>query len=345
MRMLLLSSLLFFNYVYLQAQADSTANQTVSSVTIYFPSGESNINQQADTTMQELLNQLDGQLDSMIITAHTDSIGNEEANQKLSQQRAATVKARLIANGIPDTLLFVRTFGEHAPIAANQFEEGRQQNRRANITAYAHQTRTTIYGQVIDAKTKAGLLAQVTVQSAVLSDSIQTDLNGNFQLSVPLEIDFRMDFFAENYFFNSVVQSIEKEVNIKRKYPLKRIEAGASINLKQLLFVGGKAELLTISKPYLPTLLKFMQANPQVKIEIAGHVNITGDSTEVNSASHMLSVARAKTVHDYLLENGISKDRMTYKGYGNWQMRFPNPKTTAQNAANRRVELKVLAVE
>jgi OOP family OmpA-OmpF porin len=71
-----------------------------------------------------------------IIEGHTDSIGSDESNMRLSVQRAEKVKAYLVEKmGIPAFLLDARGFGENYPVADNSTQEGRQQNRRIVIIA------------------------------------------------------------------------------------------------------------------------------------------------------------------------------------------------------------------
>ncbi|MEM0991433.1 MAG: OmpA family protein, partial [Bacteroidota bacterium] len=118
------------------------------------------------------------------------------------------------------------------------------------------------------------------------------------------------------------------------------------VDLKNFYFVGNQPILLKRSESELPKLLKFMQYNKDIIIEIAGHVNRPNEGpVSTQTFSYRLSVDRAKTVYDYLLANGIAINRMKYKGYGNWKMRYPNATNTEQQAANRRVEIKVLSMD
>jgi OOP family OmpA-OmpF porin len=65
------------------------------------------------------------------IEGHTDSIGSNEYNQKLSERRANSVKNYIIDNfGIDAKRLRAEGFGETRPIADNNTDEGRQRNRR-----------------------------------------------------------------------------------------------------------------------------------------------------------------------------------------------------------------------
>ncbi|WP_232793796.1 OmpA family protein [Siphonobacter sp. SORGH_AS_0500] len=67
------------------------------------------------------------------IDGHTDSDGTEEANQKLSQDRAESVRTYLISKGIPENRVVAKGFGESRPIATNDTPEGKQQNRRVEF--------------------------------------------------------------------------------------------------------------------------------------------------------------------------------------------------------------------
>ena len=68
------------------------------------------------------------------VTGHTDSTGEESYNLNLSQQRATNVAQYLIAQGVNSTRIAAQGMGEAQPIASNQTPEGRQANRRVEIT-------------------------------------------------------------------------------------------------------------------------------------------------------------------------------------------------------------------
>lgn len=71
-----------------------------------------------------------------VIEGHTDSVGNDADNMKLSLSRAEKIRAYLSEKmGIPASLLEARGFGEGNPVADNNTQEGRQQNRRVVIVA------------------------------------------------------------------------------------------------------------------------------------------------------------------------------------------------------------------
>jgi len=64
------------------------------------------------------------------IQGHTDSIGTEAYNLKLSQRRADAVKAFLVGHGVQESRLVARGYGKSQPAFSNDSAEGRAQNRR-----------------------------------------------------------------------------------------------------------------------------------------------------------------------------------------------------------------------
>ena len=69
----------------------------------------------------------------LTIKGFTDSTGSEPLNDRLSEQRAASVEKELVKNGLPEKIIDIRGFGEDQPVAPNDTAEGRSQNRRVEI--------------------------------------------------------------------------------------------------------------------------------------------------------------------------------------------------------------------
>jgi outer membrane protein OmpA-like peptidoglycan-associated protein len=67
------------------------------------------------------------------VEGHTDATGSDAYNQKLSEDRAASVRAALVAGGVDASRITSRGFGEGQPVASNNTAEGRQQNRRVEV--------------------------------------------------------------------------------------------------------------------------------------------------------------------------------------------------------------------
>ncbi len=67
------------------------------------------------------------------VEGHTDSVGSDEYNQKLSEQRASSVRDYLLSQGLRGETLTAKGFGETTPVASNDTAAGRQQNRRVEL--------------------------------------------------------------------------------------------------------------------------------------------------------------------------------------------------------------------
>jgi outer membrane protein OmpA-like peptidoglycan-associated protein len=70
---------------------------------------------------------------NLAVEGHTDSVGSDDFNLKLSQQRADTVRDYLVTQGLPDSSVTAKGFGKSNPVADNDTLAGRQQNRRVEI--------------------------------------------------------------------------------------------------------------------------------------------------------------------------------------------------------------------
>ncbi len=90
------------------------------------PAGKSKLN--------DLASKLQGiDIEVVVATGHTDAVGSDAYNIKLSLRRANAVKAFLVSKGIPADRIFTAGKGETTPVASNKTREGRAQNRRVEV--------------------------------------------------------------------------------------------------------------------------------------------------------------------------------------------------------------------
>lgn len=84
--------------------------------------------------LDDLIGKVKGiNLEVIIAVGHTDSVGSDEYNQKLSMRRSNAVKAYLISKGVDKTRIYTEGKGEKQPVADNGTKEGRAKNRRVEI--------------------------------------------------------------------------------------------------------------------------------------------------------------------------------------------------------------------
>jgi len=111
------------------------------------------------------------------------------------------------------------------------------------------------------------------------------------------------------------------------------------IRMEQLLFPADSAMFEPNSTQVLDEVYSFLNENPRVRIEVRGHTN----NQPLHKFCDKLSTARAKSVRDYLVQKGISADRISYKGYGKRKPIASNA-TPAGRARNQRVEIKIISL-
>jgi len=106
----------------------------VSLSDILFETGKSKLALGAQDNLTKLAKILSAYPDRQILVeGHTDNVGSDEFNQRLSQARAEEVRRTLIAAGVNQEMIKATGFGKTKPIAGNTTPEGRQQNRRVEV--------------------------------------------------------------------------------------------------------------------------------------------------------------------------------------------------------------------
>lgn len=100
----------------------------------FFDFNKSVIKTEAKAKLDDLVDKIKAiNLEVIIAVGHTDSVGSDEYNQKLSMRRSNAVKAYLINKGVDKTRIYTEGKGEKQPVADNSTKEGRAKNRRVEI--------------------------------------------------------------------------------------------------------------------------------------------------------------------------------------------------------------------
>jgi outer membrane protein OmpA-like peptidoglycan-associated protein len=101
---------------------------------VYFDFDKSNIRPDAEVTLNEAIRIIKEFGYTVVVSeGHTDSRGTDEYNYDLSLRRANSVRDYLIDGGISASAITVEGFGESRPVATNDTDDGRQQNRRVEL--------------------------------------------------------------------------------------------------------------------------------------------------------------------------------------------------------------------
>lgn len=101
---------------------------------IYFDFGSAEIREESKPIITEIISYLKENPDvKIVVEGHTDNVGGESSNQKLSENRAKNVINKLVDGGINKDRLSINGYGSKQPISDNGTEAGRAQNRRVII--------------------------------------------------------------------------------------------------------------------------------------------------------------------------------------------------------------------
>lgn len=203
----------------------------------------------------------------------------------------------------------------------------------------------TITCRVFDKKTRKRILANIKIENLENNEEVMSDvadtLNG-FEIKTKEVGEYEIYAQVSGYLGNHEHLSIKldkDDIQIAKDIYLEPIEVGVVVKLDNIFFETNKAVLKEESFPALKKVLKVMEDAPNIKVEIAGHTDNVGS----DSYNLKLSDDRAASVVTYLVENGVSKDQLVSKGYGETTPVDTN-ETDEGRQNNRRVEFKILEV-
>lgn len=326
---------------------------------IFFEVDQSEISLEAQSELAQFIDSIQGlAFCSIEITASTDSTGNIEYNQRLSEERANSVSDYIRSRGLSLSGLSLKPTGETK--AESNTESDLWQDRNATVTVSfpmpidSLRDYFIVYGFVTkleDSKPIGASVSEVgTSGSVYLADSFTGYYTALIRrkYKVTLYAEYG-DIMATKSFISTgfrSVDSIRADIQLdlpKIKFEGKSVEPGQKIAFDKIYFEPNKAEFTAGSEIELERLYQFLDSNPDISVEVGGHINLPGVPPEfMGSEMYNLSVNRAKAVVLELVEMGIERNRLSFKGYGNHSMLYPYPKDDYERQMNRRVEVTVL---
>jgi tetratricopeptide (TPR) repeat protein len=200
-------------------------------------------------------------------------------------------------------------------------------------------------GKVYNARTHQALKASFELydlaDGTLLTNSFSDYRNGEFLICIPTNRNYMLNVSKEGYLFYSENFSLEGVYHLNEPFykniPLREIIAGRSIVLRNIFFETDDYTLKPESKLELDKVVKFLNDNPVLKIEISGHT----DNQGTENYNLQLSENRAKSVVEFLIAHGINPKRLIAKGYG-FSKPIETNDTPEGRSMNRRTELKII---
>lgn len=242
----------------------------------------------------------------------------------------------LSLNHISDTTYFAssRQTANGKEIYAFNLDRGIPVSRIAYVKA-----------NVKDMKTRKPLAVNVKLESQPFKSGRpveqKTDDNGESMFCLQLNRNYAFTVSEPGYLFFSRIMNQSSANSVMDPYSLdillQPIEIGAEVQLYSIYFDTDSFRILPQSGTELQNLVMFLKNNGDLKVEVQGHTDSSGNAEK----NKILSERRAKSVVDYLTENGINISRLKFSGYGD-----KNPIATNETAEgrmlNRRTTIKIL---
>ncbi|MCI5057703.1 MAG: OmpA family protein [Flavobacteriales bacterium] len=173
---------------------------------------------------------------------------------------------------------------------------------------------------------------------------LELEAGKNYEINIQKK-GYANGFGGINTDYDEVSDELTKNFNLSKevvvveeKIKLDDVKGKEEIVLDDILYDYGKAELRASSKERLNILFEFMLNNPSLTVEIAAHTDARGGA----KYNLELSQSRAESCVNYLVEQGIARNRLRAKGYGESKLLVKNAKTDAEHQINRRTTFKVL---
>ena len=244
-----------------------------------------------------------------------------------------------------DAYFTIPASGEYAYFVSGRSGEGAEDIFRIKLPAgLKPKPVTLISGHVLDSKTKKPIKAEITYEvlpeGKELGHARSEPAKGAYKIVLPFGKKYGFRAKAKGYYpINEFMDltDVDKYGEIEKNLYLAAIEVDQVIRLNNIFFEYAKSVLMKSSFPELDRVVKFLEDNPTMKIELSGHTD--NDGSDVFNLE--LSRARAQAVVSYLISKGQNPSRFTAVGYGETRPVASND-TEEGKQLNRRVEFKIL---
>jgi outer membrane protein OmpA-like peptidoglycan-associated protein len=183
--------------------------------------------------------------------------------------------------------------------------------------------------ELIDLKTGRSIISDLTDQSGVFLVCLPSD--HNYGLNVNKEGYL---FYSDNFMFEGIHSASEPFI---KKIDLSPVREGEKITLSNVFYEFDSWKLTKESFPELNRLVRLLKDNKDIIVEIGGYTDAIGkDSYNLD-----LSEKRARSVKEFIIEKGITAERLSYKGFGAAAPIGDNVSDSGRKL-NRRTEVKII---
>lgn len=361
-RTLLLLFALLYGFITLHAQqADSIK------VKVYFALDKFNISPDAKKTLDDFIAN-HKEITWINIEAFTDSRASVTYNDALAANRAKSVQNYLVNNGLSHlTETHINAFGKRKLLDMGTSETAHQKNRVVILTCYVVSPLKKVVPPVDTLKPKptpAPPPPAVERPKPVMQDTVKPapPPAPAVKLDTPKPQPPVIKPVDTVKPAPPVADTLKPAIEVKEYVPtgevdkgleqrilevIKHAKVGESFVLHTIYFVEGKHVFVKEATTPLNAVLAVMKARPTLVLEIQGHVCCTDslmeDALDFDTHEFNLSYARAQAVANYMVKNGIARERVAMlAGFGSRRRIVVPEKSQADRNRNRRVEFKII---
>lgn len=201
-----------------------------------------------------------------------------------------------------------------------------------------------IKGNVTDELKTSPASAKVQLKNAITKQvtEIPVDsVSGKYVIATVFRNDYVLTVKADDYAYTSKYISKQDSVYDKPatvNFEVEPIVVGAPYRLNDIYFAYGKYDLTTESKRIIDDFVEYLKDHTNFQLAIHGHTDNVSDDT----FNQVLSENRAKSVYDYMVQEGVPASNLSYKGFGESKPIASNA-TEEGRAKNRRTEFVIVS--
>ncbi len=299
------------------------------------------------------------------ITGHTDNVDNNRYNFTLGMQRAQAVAQYLSQRGGDSTKMQLYSKGEDKAKTGEAPDSLRLFDRRVEILLFADRAaltakedsvaKITFNVSMTDSATGEKLTGELLLfkveangNTRIINSFLNTD---NFTATIAYGYQYQVAYSAKGYRSKNINYNFADSIFVPNKTytahtKLRTLKVKRRVSFEKIYFYGNKDLFLPTSGGELRRVLILAKQPDVAAIEIVGHVNYPYYFNQNDSGfirfNYELSYNRAKAVYNYLVDNGVKRSVISYKGVSNTEMKFPTTRVESEMQQNRRVEVLIL---
>lgn len=206
---------------------------------------------------------------------------------------------------------------------------------------------TYLVGKISDVETGELLEAEIILsdneKNIVMTRTFSDPESGKFRIAIPEGTNLGLTVERDGYLFysqNLKSSALEPFKDNLIDITLQESRVGTIGILKNIFFDTNKSNIRKESLVELNQIYTLLKAQPNIVIQINGHTDNVGD----DAYNQQLSEKRARAVANYLLNYGLSADRITAKGFGESKPIASNDFEEGGRALNRRTEIEIIKI-